>query len=169
MFRHDHPKPASRVRGAQQPSTVLGEGTRWQGDLHVGPEGLRIEGSLEGTLVSEGPVVVAPSGQVKGTLQVGDLAVSGRVEGVVRVAGCLEIHGTGWVEGEIELGTLVVDEGATLQGTCVPRSAAMPARESEPIHPRRDERMPERPPHVPSPEAAVPAVPVRSVDKSRLF
>lgn len=123
--------------------TLLGEGTHWQGEIQAGPNGLRVEGTIEGTVLSEGQVVVAPTGLIKGTVHAKHLTVTGRVEGIVKVTGCLEILGTGWVEGDVELGSLVVDEGGMLQGTC-----QLPPRpkqaEPVPFVPRRDDRVPER-------------------------
>jgi cytoskeletal protein CcmA (bactofilin family) len=86
-----------------------------------------VEGSIEGTIHSEGEVTIAPSGVVTGTIHAKHLIVTGRVEGVFKIDECLEIHGTGWVEGEVEVGSLVVDEGGTLQGTCTRRGIATPA------------------------------------------
>ena len=166
FFRQSQTQADTRARGFQEIHTVLGEGTRWQGDLHVGKEGLRIEGTVEGTLSSEGDVVVAPGGFLKGTIEVRNLSVGGRVEGVVRVTGCLAIHRTGWLEGEVEMGSLVVDEGGMLQGTCVPRSAVSDPREPEPLHPRRDERFPERA-ATGLPAQVEPILPARTPDKPR--
>jgi cytoskeletal protein CcmA (bactofilin family) len=136
-------KPGPSRHSADLICTLLGEGTRWQGEIHAGPNGLRVEGTVEGTILSEGQVVVAPTGVVKGTVQAKHLTVTGRVEGVIKVSGCLEILGTGWVEGEVEMGSLVVDEGGVIQGSC-----QLPARakqvEPVPLVPRRDERVPER-------------------------
>jgi cytoskeletal protein CcmA (bactofilin family) len=120
-------------------SSRLGAGTRWQGELQAGPEGLCIEGRVDGSIVSEGQVVVAVGGLVKGTIHARNLTVRGRAEGIFKVAECLEILGSGWVEGEVELGTLVVDEGATLQGSCV-RRAAVHDKEPLPLVPRKEER-----------------------------
>lgn len=138
----------SKKAGPSRPSaelicTLLGEGTHWQGEIQAGPNGLRVEGVVEGTILSEGQVVVAPTGVVKGTIQAKHLTVTGRVEGIIKVAGCLEILGTGWVEGEVEMGSLVVDEGGVIQGTCQlpPR---LKQQEPVPLVPRRDERVQER-------------------------
>jgi cytoskeletal protein CcmA (bactofilin family) len=120
-------------------SSRLGATSRWQGEIQAGPEGLCIEGRVEGSIVSEGHVVVAAGGLVKGTIHARNLTVRGRVEGIFKVAECLEILGSGWVEGEVELGTLVVDEGATLQGACV-RRPAVHEKEPLPLVPRPDER-----------------------------
>lgn len=103
--------------------TLLGKGTLWKGEIHAGPNSLRVEGSIEGTVHSEGEVTIAPSGVVNGTIHAKHMIVTGRVEGVFKIEECLEIHGTGWVEGEVEVGSLVVDEGGTLQGTCTRRGA----------------------------------------------
>jgi cytoskeletal protein CcmA (bactofilin family) len=124
--------------------TLLGEGTHWQGEIHAGTKGLRVEGEVEGTILSEGQVVVAPSGVVKGTIHAQHLTVTGRVEGVFKVSGCLEILGTGWVEGEVEMGSLVVDEGGTLRGSCQQQEEHPKQSEPVPFVPRRDERVQER-------------------------
>ena len=112
-----------KIEPAQAVHTLLGKGTVWKGDIHSGPNSIRIEGTVEGTIHSEGEVTVAPSGVVKGTIHAKHLIVTGRVEGIFKIAECLEIHGTGWVEGEVEVGSLVVDEGGTLQGSCTRRGA----------------------------------------------
>ena len=101
--------------------TLLGKGTLWKGEVHAGLNSLRIEGSVEGSIQSEGEVTIAPTGNVKGTIEAKHLIVTGRIEGTFKIKECLEIHGTGYVEGDVEVGSLVVDEGGTLQGNCARR------------------------------------------------
>jgi cytoskeletal protein CcmA (bactofilin family) len=149
-------KKAAAARNAPDSiCTLLGEGSHWLGEIHAGSEGLRIEGIVEGTVFSEGQVVVAPTGLVKGTIHAKHLTVRGRVEGVFKVSGCLEILGTGWVEGEAEMGSLVVDEGGTLQGSCQPLALRPKAQEPVPLVPRLDERVQERGPERFTPTPAV--------------
>jgi cytoskeletal protein CcmA (bactofilin family) len=137
-------KSPEKIRAtAWASSSRLGAGTHWQGEIQAGPEGLCIEGRVDGTIMSEGPVVVAPGGLVRGTIHARQLTVRGRVEGIFKVVDCLEILGSGWVEGEVELGTLVVDEGGTLQGACV-RRPTVPEKEPLPLLPRMDERLVDR-------------------------
>lgn len=132
-------------RAASEPaSTLLGEGSRWQGEIHTGPGGLRIEGEVEGTILSEGQVTVAPGGLVRGAIHAKGLTVMGRVEGVFKVEGCLKILGAGWVEGDVQLGTLIVDEGGTLQGTCMRHAPPPVEKEPVPLVPRRDDRVADR-------------------------
>jgi cytoskeletal protein CcmA (bactofilin family) len=143
MFNHG--TNPGKARSATDPiATLLGEGTHWQGEINAGQDGLRIEGSVEGTILSEGHVVVAPTGIVKGTIIAKCLTVTGRVEGIFKVEDCLEILGTGWVEGEVELGTLVVDEGGTLQGTCVRKAPVVKPKDVVPFVPRKDDILPDR-------------------------
>jgi len=101
--------------------TLLGKGTLWKGEVHAGLNSLRIEGSVEGSIQSEGEVTIAPTGSVKGTIEAKHLIVTGRIQGTFKIKECLEIHGTGYVEGDVEVGSLVVDEGGTLQGNCARR------------------------------------------------
>lgn len=133
----------AKAPASQAVHTLLGKGTLWKGEVHAGPNPLRIEGTVEGTVQSEGEVTVAPTGVVNGSIHAKHLIVTGRIEGVFKVAECLEIHGTGWVEGEVEVGSLVVDEGGTLQGTCTRKGTKeRPEKEGgspAAVH-RRDER-----------------------------
>lgn len=101
--------------------SLLGKDTLWQGEIHAGALPLRIEGTVEGTIHSEGEVTVAPSGVVVGTIKAKHLIVTGKVRGVMDITDCLEIHGTGCIEGDVIAGALVVDEGGILQGTSTRR------------------------------------------------
>jgi cytoskeletal protein CcmA (bactofilin family) len=130
-----------RPEQAQAIHTLLGKGTLWKGEIQAGVNSLRIEGTVEGDIQSEGEVTVAPTGIVRGTINAKHLIVTGRVEGNFKIHECLEIHGTGWVEGEVEVGSLVVDEGGTLQGHCARRGHA-PAEKAE--KPERIERAAEK-------------------------
>lgn len=138
-------KPKKKPEAAPAIHSLLGKGMLWKGEIHCGKDSLRIEGTVEGTIHSEGEVVVAPTGLVNGIIHARHLIVTGRVEGVFRIHECLEIHGTGSVEGEMEVGSLVVDEGGILQGVCTRKGhdrqvvtssqlrAASTASEEEPL------------------------------------
>lgn len=133
-------KPPKKHDASPAIHTILGKETLWKGEIHTGNTSLRVEGRVEGTVQSEGEVIVAPTGIIHGTIHTKHLIVTGRVEGVIRVTECLEIHGTGCVEGDVEVGSLVVDEGGTLQGTCTRKGVpsrltlpTLPAPAEEPL------------------------------------
>ncbi len=122
MFSKPNPKPES----ALAIHSLMGKGMLWKGEMHCGSHSLRIEGTVDGTIHSEGEVTVAPTGVVTGTIHAKHLIVTGTVHGTFRIEECLEIHGTGCVEGDVEMGSLVVDEGGTLQGSCSRRGLNRP-------------------------------------------
>jgi cytoskeletal protein CcmA (bactofilin family) len=131
---------AKRPEPAQAIHTLLGKGTLWKGEIQAGQNSLRIEGTVEGIITSDGEVTIAPTGEVRGTIHAKHLIVTGRVNGIFKIVECLEIHGTGYVEGEVEVGSLVVDEGGTLQGQCTrrgivhePMAAPAPAAAPAPV------------------------------------
>ena len=123
MFNRSQTNGGKKTEANQAVHSLLGKGTLWKGDIHSGPNSIRIEGTVEGSIFSEGEVTIAPTGLIKGTIRAKHLIVTGKVEGVFKISECLEIHGTGWVEGEVEVGSLVVDEGGTLQGSCTRKGA----------------------------------------------
>ena len=131
-------KSEKKASIAAPATTILGEGTRWIGELQASNGSLRIDGDMEGTLVSEGTVLVEAGGKASGTIQARNLLVTGRVDGMVHVVERMEILRHGWIEGELEMGTLVVDEGGTLQGNCA-RIVPAGAKEPVPLVPRRDD------------------------------
>ena len=120
IFRKPKPQAALAIH------TLLGKEVLLKGEIHCGDRSLRIEGTLEGSVHSTGEVTIAPGGLVKGTIYAKHCIVTGRANGTLKIGECLEIHGTGYVEGDVEVGTLVVDEGGTLQGTCVRRNEGNP-------------------------------------------
>lgn len=95
--------------------TVIAVGTCVEGTLRVRGR-LQIDGSIEGTLVSEGPVSVGPQGKVSGDIDVDSLSVAGLVEGTVRVHGHLHVLAHGNVRGEARYATLEVDRGGVMDG-----------------------------------------------------
>ncbi len=136
-------KPKKKLDAAPAIHSLLGKGMLWKGEIHCGKDSLRVEGTVEGTIHSDGEVVVAPTGLVNGIIHARHLIVTGRVEGVFRIEECLEIHGTGCVEGEVEVGSLVVDEGGILQGVCTrkghERQVVTTSQFREKAHPAEDQ------------------------------
>lgn len=148
MFSKKRPEPVPAIH------TLLGKGVLWKGEIQAGPNSLRIEGTVEGTIHSDGEVTVAPTGVVRGEIDAKHLIVTGQVLGTFRILECLEIHGTGRVEGDVEVGSLVVDEGGTLQGTCTRRGVErldQASRDDEPGPARQAVLVPfpAPPPHLP--------------------
>jgi len=116
MSRERSPEAESRKERRMTVIHSLAKGMNWKGDIITGEQALCIEGTVDGNIMSNGEVSIAPSGLVRGTIQAVRLIVNGRVEGTLRISESLEIRNQGFVIGEAGWGTLIVDEGATLQG-----------------------------------------------------
>ncbi|MCH9627236.1 MAG: hypothetical protein S4CHLAM2_08710 [Chlamydiales bacterium] len=97
------------------PETTLGEGVTFRGELSF-ERLLRIDGSFEGELLSQGKVVVGPQGKVKANLNLREAIIEGEVEGNIVVQEKLELRGAARIKGDIEAKSLCVDEGVEIVG-----------------------------------------------------
>jgi cytoskeletal protein CcmA (bactofilin family) len=117
-------------RRADSIDTLLGAGTRFEGDLRfVG--GLRIDGEVRGDVIAApGPssvLVIGATGRVQGDLRAARIVVSGTVSGSIDVTGLLEVLPGARISGELRYGALEVHPGAVLE---VALRRAPPAPES---------------------------------------
>jgi cytoskeletal protein CcmA (bactofilin family) len=69
---------------------TIAAGSCVRGDVS-GPGGFRVDGSIDGSLAAEGPVLVGEGGTVDGDIRGRDVTVLGRVRGDVVATGHLEI------------------------------------------------------------------------------
>ena len=99
----------------EAPETTLGAGVSFRGQLSF-ERFLRIDGTFEGELLSQGKVVVGPSGKVKANLNLREAIVEGVIEGNITVQEKLELRGDAVVKGDIQAKSLCVDEGVTITG-----------------------------------------------------
>lgn len=111
------------MRNKKEPQTTtsqnrIGAGTKLVGDISSS-SGFRLDGSIEGTLTSEGKVVIGKDGLVNGSLICGNADVEGKVMGKLQVTGTLTLKSTAHIEGEVVVSKLAVEPGATFNATCV--------------------------------------------------
>lgn len=141
--------PFRRAQGSNDiPSftvdNTIGAGTTIRGDLES-PGGVRVEGTLDGALDAEGPVVIGEGGAVYGTVRGSEVVVLGTVRGDVQAKGHLEIGPKGTVDGDISVSSFRMHTGGVFRGT-----SHMPdARADDAVH-----ALPEK-----SVERALPAAP----------
>ncbi len=78
---------------------------------------VRIEGIIEGDILSEDTLVVAPGGEVRGNIDVGTLIITGGlVEANVIARKSVEIHPEGKLVGEVTSPVLQIERGAIFRG-----------------------------------------------------
>lgn len=97
------------------PETTLGEGVSFKGEL-VFERLLRIDGSFEGSLISNGKIIVGPKGKVKADINLQEAIIEGQVEGNITVKEKVELRGGAVVYGDVKAKNLCVDEGVTIVG-----------------------------------------------------
>jgi cytoskeletal protein CcmA (bactofilin family) len=98
-----------------QVASTVGRGTTVRGDL-AGPGGFRIDGTVEGSIDSDGPVVVGEDGVVAKGIRARQLVVLGCVRGDVH-ADHLEIGPKGKVIGNVSAQSLRMHKGGTFRGS----------------------------------------------------
>lgn len=95
---------------------TIGAGTRVTGDLR-GPGGFRIDGTIEGAIEADGPVVVGEGGTIEGSVRGRDVVVLGLVRGDVRATGHIEVGPTGRILGDVTMESIRVHKGGVFRGT----------------------------------------------------
>ena len=106
-------------------NAFLGSGTVYNGDLNF--EGaVRIDGVFNGSITSEGTLIIGQGAKVTGSLKVGSLVVSGYVEVDVVVTNKAVLHKSAQVQGKLSTKLLVMEEGATLDGDLSMKLSAQP-------------------------------------------
>jgi len=99
---------------------TIGPGSRVCGDL-TGPGGFRIDGTVEGCVSADGPVVIGEGGTVEGIVRGRNVVVLGCVRGDVHATGHLEIGPKGKILGDITVQSFRMHTGGVFHGTsCMP-------------------------------------------------
>lgn len=95
----------------------IGKSITINGDVS-GDEDLVIEGRVEGRIeLKNHHLTVGPNGEIKAEISAKQVTIIGRVSGNVTATERLEIQDTGRVEGDLHSPVLLIQEGATVNGT----------------------------------------------------
>ena len=97
---------------------IIAQGTKIKGDFNSEGD-FRIDGTVEGNIITSGKVVVGKSGFIKGTLQGTEAHFEGKFSGKLTLSGVLTLKSTAHIEGEVVVGKLAVEPGASFNVTCM--------------------------------------------------
>jgi len=97
-------------------NSIIGEGTKFRGDFDLNGL-LRIDGAFEGTIESQGKVLVgrhgtAQSDKIEGRI----IIIGGKVTGNLTASETISILATGSVNGNITTPRLIAEEGVKING-----------------------------------------------------
>ncbi len=99
----------------QEFGTVLGPDAKFKGDM-IFDSAAKLLGTVEGSIQSEGQVVVAQGAVCKANVTAKEVCVEGDVEGDMQAHERIELKPNAKVSGDIVAPRLAVSEGATIQG-----------------------------------------------------
>jgi cytoskeletal protein CcmA (bactofilin family) len=108
---------AKTSAGSGEIKAFLGEGTDFKGILTF--EGIvRIDGKLEGEVVSKDTLIVGESAVINAEISVNTIVISGTVRGNITASTKIEIQRPGKVYGNIKTPSLFIEEGVIFEGSC---------------------------------------------------
>lgn len=105
------------VNSGDHVGTLIGQGTQLKGSI-TSTGGLRIDGEVEGDIISSNEVVIGETGVVKAMIKAKNATVGGSVTGNMEVSERLELLTSAKLFGDIKAGTLIIGEGAIFKGAC---------------------------------------------------
>ncbi len=98
-------------------NTIIGENSKIEGLLSAS-DSTRVDGLLQGKILSESSVIIGEHGVVRGDINAVEILVAGTVYGNLRAEQRIEITETGRVLGDLFTKILIIDEGASFKGNC---------------------------------------------------
>ena len=97
-------------------NSIIGEGTHFKG--HIDLNGLlRIDGDFNGTIKTEGKVLIGRHGRAECDIMAGTVVIGGLVRGTVSASAKLIILSTAMVIGDVYSPNLTIEEGGVLQAS----------------------------------------------------
>tara|TARA_B100001248_G_scaffold90691_1_gene67045 strand:- start:92 stop:493 length:402 start_codon:yes stop_codon:yes gene_type:complete len=79
----------------------------------------RVDGNFEGTIETNGKVVVGKSGRIEGSIVCKSADIEGYINGNVQADDLLSIRSTGEVKGDVIMSKLVVESGAVFNAKSI--------------------------------------------------
>src|SRR5262245_16555279 len=106
-----------QMTGDEQNFTFLAKGVHFKGVLKS--EGtVRIDGSLEGEIHTDGAVIVGEHAVIQGTVSAGIVMTSGKINGTVTATDKVQLLKPGVFIGDIRTPAISIEEGAHFHGIC---------------------------------------------------
>lgn len=113
-------------KGKQQENSsiqnLIAKGTKIIGTFSSEGD-IRIDGVIEGDVITPGKVVVGKTGEIHGSLVSSNAHFEGKLIGKLKLTGTLTLKASAHIEGEVVTEKLAVEPGATFNVSCVMGSA----------------------------------------------
>ncbi len=96
---------------------ILSAGTVLTGNL-VTDDDIRIDGVIEGNIVSKGKIIVGGNGVVSGDIECHNLDLMGKITGNVQCTEIVILRSSSHMMGDIKTQTIEIEPGARFSGLC---------------------------------------------------
>jgi cytoskeletal protein CcmA (bactofilin family) len=96
---------------------MVAEGTVLEGSI-TSAKGIRIDGTVKGSIDCKGKVVVGKTGVVEGEITCLNADIEGELKSTITVEGILQLKTSAVLYGDIQTGKLAIEPGATFTGSC---------------------------------------------------
>lgn len=96
---------------------MIGAGTIITGDI-ISKGDIRIDGTLKGSVNTEGRVVLGREGIIEGDVICKDADISGTIKAKITVSQLLSLKTTAKLNGDIITNKLSIEPGASFSGSC---------------------------------------------------
>lgn len=93
------------------PSTLI------TGDIKSDTD-IRVDGSLNGNLMTKGRLIVGKSGSITGEITCKAAEIEGKIDGKISVEELLSLKSTSVLSGEVNTKQLMIEPGALFTGNC---------------------------------------------------
>lgn len=127
MFGKEN-KKTSDYKAAER--NIIGKNTQITGEI-ISDGDFRIDGTLEGSIVTKGRVIVGSSGTIKGKVECTNADVEGKFSGELLVSNTLTVKSSANINGDVVIGKLSVEPGASFNATCAMKGAVKELNKNE--------------------------------------
>mgnify|MGYP001557285753 CR=1 FL=1 len=99
-------------------NSIIGEGSEFKGEFKINGL-LRIDGDFQGTIETQGKVLIGQSGNANTDIKAKLVVVGGTIKGNIFATERVIVLPTAKIKGNIITPSLIIEEGVTFEGNCV--------------------------------------------------
>ena len=96
---------------------MIGAGTVITGDIYSKGD-IRVDGTLKGSIITEGKVVLGREGIIEGDIECRDADISGTIKAKITVSQLLSLKTSAKLNGDIVSNKLSIEPGSEFTGSC---------------------------------------------------
>jgi cytoskeletal protein CcmA (bactofilin family) len=96
----------------------LGKGTQFKGVVTYDQGMIRIDGNMEGEIITEGVLVIGESASIQAEITAATVISSGKIAGNITATEKIQLLPPARLEGSIKTPLLVIEEGVHFNGQC---------------------------------------------------